>query len=164
MFCCFSTIMNFEFKTLNVLVPTILRKYPANYADESLKTTTSFAYPCKIPSYDSKCWIEFNEWIGWLIFRDEQGEHFAFVVLDSTGTLFRFGYCRRSNRDATCLCIIRYKRNERFLSIVYCRNFSFYPWFEPFYNMLSDIAQIMTTKSVRNQYLFDFLFRILSNE
>jgi len=41
------------------------------------------------------------------ICRDEQGEHFAFVVLDSTGTLFRFGYCRRSNREATCLCIIR---------------------------------------------------------
>lgn len=91
-------------------VPEILRKYPADYVDESLKTTMSFVYPCKIPS-------------------DEQGEHFAFVVLDATGTLFRFGYCRRSNREATCLCII-----------------SFYPWFETFYNMLNDIAQIMTTK------------------
>ena len=39
--------------------------------------------------------------------RDEQSEHFAFVVLDGTGTLFRFGYCRRSNREATCLCLIR---------------------------------------------------------
>lgn len=43
---------------------------------------------------------------------DEQSEHFAFVVLDGTGTLFRFGYCRRSNREATCLCIIRYIFNR----------------------------------------------------
>ena len=40
-------------------------------------------------------------------FRDEQSENFTFVVLDNTATLFRFGYCRRSPREATCLCILR---------------------------------------------------------
>lgn len=35
---------------VSILVPDILRKYPADYVDESLKTTMSFVYPCKIPS------------------------------------------------------------------------------------------------------------------
>ncbi|CAF5139323.1 unnamed protein product [Rotaria sp. Silwood1] len=69
-------------------IPEILIKYPNDFSDDSLKNVTNFAYPCKIPS-------------------DEQSEHFAFVILDTTGTLFRFGYCRRSNRESTCLCISR---------------------------------------------------------
>ncbi|CAM4807172.1 unnamed protein product [Rotaria magnacalcarata] len=92
-------------------IPAILLKYPENFPDEHLKTVTNFAYPCKMPS-------------------DEQSEHFAFVILDSTGTLFRFGYCRRSNRESTCLCII-----------------SFYPWFEVFYKILNDLSQVIVSKS-----------------
>lgn len=89
--------------------------------------------------------------------RDEQGEHFAFVVLDTTGTLFRFGYCRRSNREATCLCIIRWE-NFIELSIFiksYCFFFfSLYPWFEVFYTILNDLAQIINSKAVRIVLIF----------
>ncbi|CAF3769514.1 unnamed protein product [Rotaria sp. Silwood1] len=92
-------------------IPEILIKYPNDFSDDSLKNVTNFAYPCKIPS-------------------DEQSEHFAFVILDTTGTLFRFGYCRRSNRESTCLCII-----------------SFYPWFETFYKILNDLSHIINSKS-----------------
>ncbi|CAF3332046.1 unnamed protein product [Rotaria socialis] len=94
-------------------IPAILLKYPENFPDEHLKTVTNFAYPCKMPS-------------------DEQSEHFAFVILDSTGTLFRFGYCRRSNRESTCLCII-----------------SFYPWFEVFYKILNDLSQVIVSKPLK---------------
>jgi len=82
------------------------------------------------------------------IHRDEQSELFAFVVLDTTSTSFRFGYCRRSNREATCLCIIRYEIYFGFRTVKYlvC---SYYPWFEIFYQILNDLAQIINAKSVR---------------
>ncbi|UJR09433.1 hypothetical protein I4U23_013673 [Adineta vaga] len=92
--------------------PKVLLKYPNDCSEEILKTVTSFAYPCKIPS-------------------DEQSELFAFVVLDPTSTSFRFGYCRRSNREATCLCMI-----------------SYYPWFETFYTILNDLAQMINSKAL----------------
>jgi hypothetical protein len=44
-----------------------------------------------------------------ILFSDDQNENFTFVVLDSDGLTFRFGYCRRSNRESTCLCLIRYE-------------------------------------------------------
>jgi hypothetical protein len=44
-----------------------------------------------------------------VLFSDDQSENFTFVVLDSNGSTFRFGYCRRSNRESTCLCLIRYE-------------------------------------------------------
>ncbi|CAF0783895.1 unnamed protein product [Adineta ricciae] len=91
--------------------PEVLLKYPSDCSEEVVKTATSFAYPCKIPP-------------------DEQSEHFAFVVLDPTSTSFRFGYCRRSNRESTCLCMI-----------------SYYPWFETFYTILNDLAQMITSKA-----------------
>ncbi|CAF1302692.1 unnamed protein product, partial [Rotaria sordida] len=94
--------------------PKVLIKYPNDFSDDGLQNVTNFAYPCKTPL-------------------DEQSEHFAFVILDTTGTLFRFGYCRRSNRESTCLCII-----------------SFYPWFEIFYNILNDLSQIINSKSLKD--------------
>ncbi|CAF0891545.1 unnamed protein product [Adineta ricciae] len=96
---------------INKEPPEILVKYPDDFSDPILKTAANFAYPCQIPP-------------------DDQSEHFTFVILDSTGTLFRFGYCRRSNRESTCLCLI-----------------SYYPWFEIFYNILNDLSQIINSKS-----------------
>ncbi|UJR36733.1 hypothetical protein I4U23_029448 [Adineta vaga] len=96
---------------INKEPPEILVKYPDDFSDPILKTAANFAYPCKIPP-------------------DDQSEHFTFVILDSTGSIFRFGYCRRSNRESTCLCII-----------------SYYPWFEIFYNILNDLSQIINSKS-----------------
>ncbi|CAF1457512.1 unnamed protein product, partial [Didymodactylos carnosus] len=85
----------------------IILKYPPDFADDMLKSAASFAYPCKISLED-------------------QGEHYTFVLVDSTGVLFRYGYCRRSNRGSTCLCML-----------------SYYPWFETFYTILNDISQII---------------------
>ncbi|CAF4053363.1 unnamed protein product [Rotaria sp. Silwood2] len=92
--------------------PAILIQYPNDFSDQILKTAANFAYPCQIPS-------------------DDQSEYFTFVVLDSTSLIFRFGYCRRSNRESTCLCIL-----------------SYYPWFEIFCNILNDLSQIINTQSV----------------
>ncbi|CAF3670516.1 unnamed protein product [Rotaria sordida] len=111
--------------------PKVLIKYPNDFSDDGLQNVTNFAYPCKTPL-------------------DEQSEHFAFVILDTTGTLFRFGYCRRSNRESTCLCII-----------------SFYPWFEIFYNILNDLSQIINSKSTADmeQFLSSlYNYKLMSNE
>ncbi|CAF4634372.1 unnamed protein product [Rotaria sp. Silwood1] len=92
--------------------PAILIQYPNDFSDHILKTAANFAYPYQVPF-------------------DDQSEYFTFVVLDSTSLIFRFGYCRRSNRESTCLCII-----------------SYYPWFEVFCNILNDVSQIINTQSV----------------
>ncbi|CAF0811124.1 unnamed protein product [Rotaria sordida] len=99
-------------QSINNEPPAILIQYPNDFSDPILKTAANFAYPCKIPS-------------------DDQSEYFTFVVLDSTSLIFRFGYCRRSNRESTCLCIM-----------------SYYPWFEIFCNILNDVSQIINTQSV----------------
>ncbi|CAF3083172.1 unnamed protein product [Rotaria socialis] len=91
--------------------PAILIQYPDDFSDQILKTAANFVYPCRISL-------------------DDQSEYFTFVVLDSTSLIFRFGYCRRSNREPTRLCII-----------------SYYPWFETFCNILNDLSQIINTKS-----------------
>ncbi|CAF0844360.1 unnamed protein product [Didymodactylos carnosus] len=91
--------------------PEILLKYPLDFVDDMLKSVANFVYPCKIS-------------LG------EQDEHYAFAVLDNTAVLFRFGYCRRSNRESTCLCIL-----------------SYYPWFETFYTILNDISQIINYRT-----------------
>ncbi|CAF1302810.1 unnamed protein product [Adineta steineri] len=112
-------------------IPEVSIKYPNDCSEEILKTATNFAYPCKIPA-------------------DEQSEHFTFVVLDTTSTSFRFGYCRRSNREASCLCII-----------------SYYPWFEIYYKILDDLAQIINSKSTADmeQFLSSlFNYKLMSNE
>jgi hypothetical protein len=96
---------------INNEAPEILIKYPDDFSDQILKTAASFAYPYRI-------------------LPDDQNENFTFVVLDSDGLTFRFGYCRRSNRESTCLCLI-----------------SYYPWFEVFYNILNDLSQIINSKS-----------------
>jgi hypothetical protein len=85
-----------------------------------------------------------------ILFSDDQNENFTFVVLDSDGLTFRFGYCRRSNRESTCLCLIRYE--YKINSLPDCCYFfswySYYPWFEVFYNILNDLSQIINSKSV----------------
>jgi len=99
-------------QSINNEAPETSIKYPNDFSDDILKTATSFAYPCETPL-------------------DDQSENFTFVVLDSTGLTFRFGYCRRSNRESTCLCMI-----------------SYYPWFEMFYNILNDLSHMISSKPV----------------
>ncbi|CAF3898028.1 unnamed protein product [Rotaria magnacalcarata] len=112
--------------------PAILIQYPDDFSDQILKTVASFVYPCRISL-------------------DDQSEYFTFVVLDSTSLIFRFGYCRRSNREPTRLCIIRheYLRIPLRPAIFYLpfSFHSYYPWFETFCNILNDLSQIINTKS-----------------
>ncbi|CAF3909211.1 unnamed protein product [Adineta steineri] len=117
---------------INKEPPEILIKYPDDFSDQILKTAANFAYPCQMPP-------------------DDQSEHFTFVVLDSTGAIFRFGYCRRSSRESTCLFFVD----------------SYYPWYEIFYNVLNDLSQIINSKSATEVEAFLsslYNYKVLSNE
>lgn len=90
--------------------PAILIQYPPSFSNDILKSAANFAYPSPVPT-------------------DEQSENFTFVVPDGLDLTFRFGHCRRSNRESTCLCLI-----------------SYYPWFEAFASILNDLSQLINSR------------------
>uniref|UniRef100_A0A8C7ZFQ2 DENN domain containing 1C n=1 Tax=Oryzias sinensis TaxID=183150 RepID=A0A8C7ZFQ2_9TELE len=91
--------------------PEVLFQFPNDFKDEdSSQTLPRFCFPYDIQR-----------------FRDGGAvQHFTFVLTDLEGCQ-RFGFCRLTNNNHTCLCIL-----------------SYLPWFEVFYKLLNSLADYLS--------------------